>query len=325
MNNIQTGVDTRYLGINGKIDWCISSIELLKGRVGTLQTSSSGGGTVTLAIGDTVTGSSQGSILWANAGLLSQGNLVYTPGSGGPDSFIFGTATLVAPAFAHTYTFPASTGTIALTSNLTNAAFLNVNQSWTAGQAGAFVELTDASTIAVNMALANNFNIVLGGNRTLGVPTNISPGQSGVLNIYQDSTGSRLLTYSWMYQFANGVSPVLSTGKFAVDQLTYMVNYYEANGLNSISIASPCVITYNTHKLKTGQRIQITTTGALPTGLSQNTTYWVTPIDTNTFNVSTSFANCQAGTFINTTGSQSGLPSFSAGSITITGANLNLQ
>jgi hypothetical protein len=45
-----------------------------------------------------------------------------------------------------------------------------------------------------------------------------------------------------------------------------------------------------------------TTTGALPTGLSVNTQYWVKYIDADTFNVATTMQ----GTAINTSGSQSG-------------------
>jgi microcystin-dependent protein len=52
--------------------------------------------------------------------------------------------------------------------------------------------------------------------------------------------------------------------------------------------------------------IYLTTTGALPTGLSANTLYWVTVINSSTFNVSTSFANYSAGTKVTTTGTQSG-------------------
>ncbi len=54
--------------------------------------------------------------------------------------------------------------------------------------------LTDASTIAVDMSVGNNFSVTLGGNRTLGNPTNLTAGQSGVIFITQDGTGSRTLT-----------------------------------------------------------------------------------------------------------------------------------
>ena len=51
------------------------------------------------------------------------------------------------------------------------------------------------------------------------------------------------------------------------------------------------------------------TTGALPTGLSSNTLYWATYINATTFHVSTTIANAVAGTYINTSGTQSGTQS----------------
>jgi microcystin-dependent protein len=72
----------------------------------------------------------------------------------------------------------------------------------------------------------------------------------------------------------------------------------------TVTIASPGVFTYNNHGLMPGQAIKFTTTGALPTGLSVGTTYFVlkTGLATNTFRVSTSVE----GSAVNTSGSQSG-------------------
>jgi hypothetical protein len=168
-----------------------------------------------------------------------------------------------------------------------------------------FVNLTDAATIALDLSLSNNFNLTLGGNRTLGFPTNIVAGQSGAINVRQDSAGSRTLGFAWCYVSPGSGLPVLNTGKFVMDQLMYIVNSY-ATAAVTISIATPAVVTWNNHGLIGGQRIRFTTTGALPTGLAINTTYWVTVVDANTFRLSSSFANLQTGTFIVTSGSQSG-------------------
>jgi hypothetical protein len=74
----------------------------------------------------------------------------------------------------------------------------------------------------------------------------------------------------------------------------------------TISIASPGVVTLNTHGLATGDCIELTTTGALPTGLSANTNYFVIYNDANSFWLATTLANAIAGTKINTSGTQSG-------------------
>ena len=56
--------------------------------------------------------------------------------------------------------------------------------------------LTDATSIAVDFALGNNFLVTIGGNRTLAAPTNAVAGQTGQIYVIQDSTGSRTLSYN---------------------------------------------------------------------------------------------------------------------------------
>jgi hypothetical protein len=71
----------------------------------------------------------------------------------------------------------------------------------------------------------------------------------------------------------------------------------------TITIAAPGVVTWTGHGLSANDTIRFTTTGALPTGLAINTTYYVkTVLSANTFTVSTS----AGGTAITTTGTQSG-------------------
>lgn len=96
----------------------------------------------------------------------------------------------------------------------------------------------------------------------------------------------------------------------AVSRSTYADLFDVLNpsqGTVTITIASPGVVTLNSHGLATGDSIYLTTTGALPTGLSANTRYWVIKNDANTFWLATSLANALAGTKINTSGSQSGV------------------
>lgn len=73
----------------------------------------------------------------------------------------------------------------------------------------------------------------------------------------------------------------------------------------TVTIASPAVFTTSAnHGLKIGQAIVLTTTGALPTGLTTNKSYYVTAIPTaTTFKVS---ADPFLSSEVNTSGSQSG-------------------
>lgn len=197
-----------------------------------------------------------------------------------------------------------------------SGVILTTANTFTAAQRYAYSTLVDGATITPDFSLANNYNLVLGGNRTLGIPTNIVAGQTGIITVRQDITGSRTLAYAWPYIFPGGNTPVLSTGKLALDQLYYSVNGYSTATV-TVTIATPGVMTWTAHGFASGMRIQLATTGALPTGLTAATTYWVTVIDANTFNLSTSLANAQAATFVATSGSQSGVHTGTNISITI--------
>lgn len=88
---------------------------------------------------------------------------------------------------------------------------------------GTIITVTDAASVIVSMAKANTFVVTLAGNRTLGFPSPIPPGQSGMIYIYQDGTGSRTLAYTSCWRFAGGSTPTLTTTAAAVDMLTYSV------------------------------------------------------------------------------------------------------
>ena len=78
--------------------------------------------------------------------------------------------------------------------------------------------------------------------------------------------------------------------------------------VTSITIAAPAVLTVVGHGLTSGDSIYLTTTGALPTGLTANTQlYYVTVLTVDTFNVSTTYANYIAGTKVATTVAGSGV------------------
>lgn len=74
-------------------------------------------------------------------------------------------------------------------------------------------------------------------------------------------------------------------------------------GTVTISIASPAAVTLSAHGLSVGDRVRLFTTGALPTGLTANTDYFVQAVvDANTFRLASTFG----GAAINTSGTQSG-------------------
>jgi len=95
------------------------------------------------------------------------------------------------------------------------------------------VSLTDGATIAVDFNAGQNFAVQLGGNRTLGNPTNCVPGQTGSAFIIQDGTGGRTLSYGANWEFAGGTAPTLSTAISAVDRLDYIV--YTSTAVHAIA------------------------------------------------------------------------------------------
>ncbi|TBB44218.1 hypothetical protein ELH49_09320 [Rhizobium ruizarguesonis] len=71
----------------------------------------------------------------------------------------------------------------------------------------------------------------------------------------------------------------------------------------TMTIASPGVISWTAHGLAAGTAIKFSTTGALPTGLTAGTTYYVVNPTTDAFSV----AATPGGSAIATTGTQSGV------------------
>jgi len=138
-------------------------------------------------------------------------------------SIIFEGATADANETTLTVTDPTADRTITLPDATTTVAGLAVAQAFTKGQAGTPVALTDASSVAIDLSLANNFTLTLAGNRTLAAPSNVTAGQSGVIVVTQDGTGSRTLAYNSIYKFAGGTAPTLTTTASAVDVLAYYV------------------------------------------------------------------------------------------------------
>lgn len=71
---------------------------------------------------------------------------------------------------------------------------------------GAPVALTDAATIATDASLGNHFRVTLGGNRTLGNPTNPVDGQRCIWEFLQDGTGTRTITFDTQFDFGTDLT-----------------------------------------------------------------------------------------------------------------------
>jgi hypothetical protein len=129
-----------------------------------------------------------------------------------------------------------------------------------------------------------------------------------------------------------GVTDASSASAGSVGEYIYVSAPNSGNTATiTVTIASPAVVTWTSHPFGGSTTVNwtapvvFTTTGALPTGITAGTTYWVigSSITANTFQIATSAANALAGTAINTSGSQSGTHTGTAGAALTSGANSN--
>lgn len=96
-------------------------------------------------------------------------------------------------------------------------ARLDTFQVYSKAQGTDLVALTDSATIATDCSLGNSFAVVLGGNRMLGNPTNLSAGFTYTWKIEQDGGGGRTLAYDSKFKFAGGVTPTITATGGAID------------------------------------------------------------------------------------------------------------
>lgn len=180
-------------------------------------------GTLTFTTGSGTTADvATGEIQW----IFSTGsNAIYASNGMTVSAFI---KTLLDDTDAATARTTLGLGTISTFAETTAAQFqantsgkaLSTDKVWSAATS---VALTDAATIALDMSTFINGTVTLGGNRTLGNPTNPKVGQSGWIAITQDGTGSRTLAYAANWEFAGGAAPILSTAAGTKDVLFYTV------------------------------------------------------------------------------------------------------
>lgn len=111
--------------------------------------------------------------------------------------------------------------------------------------------LVDASTIATDASLVPNdavCYVTLGGNRTLGNPTNPTAGQRLVYRFKQDGTGSRTITLDTKFR-AGSYAVTLSTAAGAVNYLEVVYNLTDDKW---------DVINYNTFAAASGDMLKAT-------------------------------------------------------------------
>jgi len=95
--------------------------------------------------------------------------------------------------------------------------------------------LVDAATIATDASASTVFEVTLGGNRTLGNPTNSVAGMKRVWVIRQDGTGARTLAFDTDFRFAQEILQGGFGGSLVISTQASSINYIGAiyNGVDA--------------------------------------------------------------------------------------------
>ena len=93
---------------------------------------------------------------------------------------------------------------------------------------------TTTGTVTLDFAQGNNFSMTLVGSITLANPTGVTTGQSGIIQIQQDSVGSRTVAFGSVWRFPSGTAPTVSTASTQIDCITYFVRNSNSIIANSL-------------------------------------------------------------------------------------------
>ena len=94
---------------------------------------------------------------------------------------------------------------------------------YTGAQRGSVGSHTLNGSISLNLNERNNYKFTLSGNGVLSNPSNQTAGQHGVIELVQDGTGGRTVSFGSNWKFPGGTAPTLSTAANAQDLLAYYV------------------------------------------------------------------------------------------------------
>jgi|10_taG_2_1085330.scaffolds.fasta_scaffold06694_2 hypothetical protein len=119
----------------------------------------------------------------------------------------------------------------------TPAMSIDENQMTTFGKAAIGATLTDTTNtggVTLDFNAYQNFILTFTGNVTLDNPTTETVGQSGIIVVIQDGTGSRTLSLGTDYETPGGSGLTISTAASAVDIIPYFVK-----AAGSIQLGAP--------------------------------------------------------------------------------------
>lgn len=135
-------------------------------------------------------------------------------------------------------------------------------------------------------------------------------GPNGATPVFDGGASFKNLVASANYQVKTGAGVFQNLGVNTGGTTSAAQLFDGISGIVTVTIASPGVISWTGHPFVAGSAVKLTSTGALPTGLTANTTYYVSinGLTANAFEVADTQAHALAGTnTVNTSGVQSGV------------------
>jgi hypothetical protein len=197
--------------------------------------------------------------------------------------------------------------------------------AWIAVRAGGVATTARVAVNLINSASAGAFPayagvpgnglLVWGSQTVLGAsPSSYIPTTSAAATRAADVLGTGVLLYS---NVPENEYPVYSaTGVYGPgDRVISAHDVHEqllgTRATVTLSIASPCVVTHAANGFANGQPVKLTTTDALPTGLTAGATCYVINVSAGAYQLSATVG----GPAINTSGAQSGVHTLTANAI----------
>jgi hypothetical protein len=176
-----------------------------------MTTATVGAGTITL--GSAVTGF----LTFANAGVANLDVVTYSIKDGANSEIGYGT-----------YTSSGTTLTRNVTKSTNSNAAISLSGSAEVAITGraedlqpGILTLTDGATINWAMEQSTIAKVTLAGNRTVAAPTNLRVAAEIILEVNQDGTGSRTLTWNSVFKWPGGIAPTLTTAASAKDVFSF--------------------------------------------------------------------------------------------------------
>ena len=173
---------------------------------------------------------------------LASSGIVNVTSIGATSINVTGVVTATTFVGALTGTATGLTGTPNIDVGITTASQLGINTTtiptklYVSGNAASNIVALGNKTenTTLDFSTGNNFSLTLGASITLENPTGVTTGQSGMILILQDGTGSRTLSFGSSWDFPSATAPTVTATADALSSLVYFARSTTSIVTNSI-------------------------------------------------------------------------------------------